>query len=80
MRTWPSEHFIRHLSFGNSEVLLVNSLEAHKEVLQTKAYSLVKPKVFEKLIGELVGKGVLFSVGAEHRHQRRFLAGKSIET
>jgi hypothetical protein len=35
MRKWPSEYFIRYLSFGNSEVLLVNSLEAHREVMQT---------------------------------------------
>lgn len=77
MRTWPDAHFIRHLSFGNSEILLVNSLEAHKEVMQTKAYSFVKPAFFEKLVGEFAGKGVLFSVGDEHRLQRRFLASKS---
>lgn len=77
MKEWPSAHFIRHLSFGNAEVLLVNSLEAHREVMQTKAYSFVKPKFFEKLLGEFLGRGVLFSVGAEHRLQRRFLAGKS---
>ena len=76
MRKWPSEHFIRYLSFGNSEVLLVNSLEAHREVMQTKADSFVKPKFFERLLGEFAGRGVLFSVGAEHRLQRRFLAGK----
>jgi hypothetical protein len=77
MRTWPNEPFIRHLSFGNSEVLLVNSLKAHKEVMQTKAYSFVKPAFFEKLMGEFLGRGVLFSVGDEHRLQRRFLAGES---
>ncbi|KAH7412846.1 cytochrome P450 [Cadophora sp. MPI-SDFR-AT-0126] len=75
MKKWPSAHFIRHLSFGNAEVLLVNSLEAHREVMQTKAHSFVKPKFFEKLLGEFLGRGVLFSVGAEHRLQRRFLAG-----
>jgi cytochrome P450 len=57
-------------------VLLVNSLEAHREVIQTKSYSFNKPKFFEKLVGEFAGKGVLFSEGAEHKLQRRFLAGK----
>jgi hypothetical protein len=57
-------------------VLLVNSLEAHREVMQTKAYSFVKPKFFERLLGEFAGRGVLFSVGVEHRPQRPFLAGK----
>jgi hypothetical protein len=75
MRTWPDAPFIRHLSFGNSEVLLVNNLKAHKEVMQTKAYSFVKPAFFEKLMGEFLGRGVLLSVGDEHRLQRRFLAG-----
>src|SRR4051812_48473203 len=79
MRKWPDAHFIRHLSFGNSEILLANSLQAHKEVMQTKADKFVKPGSYETLLGEFAGKGVMFSVGEEHRLQRRFLAGKFIK-
>ncbi|KAL6837882.1 cytochrome P450 [Trichoderma camerunense] len=75
VRKWPDAPFIRHLSFGNSEVLLVNSLEAAREVLQTKAYSFVKPSFFVKLVGEIVGLGLLFSVGDQHRQLRRITAG-----
>lgn len=63
------------MSVGNSEQLLVNSLEAHKEVLQTKCYSFFKPAFFARLVGEIVGKGLLFSEGDEHKKQRRLLAG-----
>ncbi|OTA07995.1 Cytochrome P450 CYP2 subfamily [Trichoderma parareesei] len=61
VRKWPDAPFIRYLSFGNSEVLLVNSLEAAREVLQTHGSSFVKPAFFEKLVGEMMGTGVLFS-------------------
>ncbi|KAK4068711.1 uncharacterized protein Triagg1_7071 [Trichoderma aggressivum f. europaeum] len=75
VRKWPDAPFIRHLSFGNSEVLLVNSLEAAREVLQTHAYAFVKPSFFVKLVGEIVGIGILFSVGDQHRQLRRITAG-----
>ncbi|KAJ9131232.1 Cytochrome P450 [Pleurostoma richardsiae] len=74
MRQWPEAPFIRYVGFFGSEVLLVNSVAAHRGVLQTKAYSFVKPAFFEKLVGEIIGKGLLFSVGAEHKRQRRLLA------
>lgn len=75
MKEWPDAPLIRYISFGNSEIVLINSLAAHKEVLQTKCYSFVKPPFFTRLVGEIVGKGLLFSEGDEHRHQRRLLAG-----
>ena len=75
MRKWPDAPFIRHLSFGNSDVLLVNSVDAHKQVLQTKCYSFVKPAFFRKLLGEIVGKGLLLCEGDEHKRMRRQLAG-----
>lgn len=77
MRKWPDAPFIRHLTFGNQEVLLVNNLEAAREVLQTHAYSFVKPNFFVKLVGEMMGTGVLFSAGEEHKQRRRIMAGKS---
>lgn len=75
MRKWPEAPFIRHRSFGNSEVLLVNSLEALKQVLQTKCYAFKKPEFFRKLAGEIVGKGLLLREGEEHKMMRRQLAG-----
>lgn len=72
---YPDTPFIRYLSFGNSEVLLVNSLKAYKEVLQTQCYSFIKPTFFKRLVGEIVGVGLLFTEGEEHRRQRRLMAG-----
>lgn len=73
---WPDAPFIRYISFGNSEVLLVNSLKAHQEVLQTKCYSFVKPPFFARIVGEITGAGLVFAEGDEHKKQRRLLNGK----
>ncbi|KAI8711432.1 hypothetical protein NCS52_01406600 [Fusarium sp. LHS14.1] len=75
MRRWPEAPSIRCLSWLNSEMLLVNNLEACREVLQTNAYSFVKPAFFHTLVGEFLGVGLLFSVGDEHKRLRRIVAG-----
>ncbi|KAF4946702.1 hypothetical protein FGADI_10906 [Fusarium gaditjirri] len=75
MRRWPSAPFIRSLSWLNSEVLLVNNIEACREVLQTNAYRFAKPAFFHTLVGEFLGVGLLFSVGDQHKRLRRITAG-----
>lgn len=74
-RRWPDAPFIRCLTWLNSEILLVNNLEACRDVLQTNAYSFVKPSFFEILVGEIIGIGILFSHGDQHRRLRRIIAG-----
>ncbi|RKL45852.1 hypothetical protein BFJ72_g3399 [Fusarium proliferatum] len=59
MRRWPNAPFIRCLSWLNSEVLLVNNIEACREVLQTNAYRFAKPAFFHTLVGEFLGVGPL---------------------
>lgn len=56
----------------------MNSLEAAREVLQTHGSSFVKPAFFEKLVGEMMGTGVLFSVGEQHKQLRRIMAGEFV--
>ncbi|KAF5724714.1 aat family amino acid transporter [Fusarium mundagurra] len=75
MRRWPNAPFIRILSWLNSEVLLVNNIEACREVLQTNAYRFAKPAFFHTLVGEFLGVGLLFSVGDQHKRLRRITAG-----
>ncbi|KAI1046715.1 hypothetical protein LB505_006765 [Fusarium chuoi] len=75
MRRWPNAPFIRCLSWLNSEVLLVNSIEACREVLQTNAYRFAKPAFFHTLVGEFLGVGLLFSVGDQHKRLRRITTG-----
>lgn len=45
-KKWSKEPFVKYLSIENSEVLLINSLQAHQEIKTTKVYSLVKPSFF----------------------------------
>ncbi|KAH9993277.1 cytochrome P450 [Xylariaceae sp. FL0662B] len=71
--TWPDAPFIRHLSFANNEMLLINTVEAHKQVLQAKCYDFVKPKFLVRLLGEIVGTGLLFAEHQEHKKQRRMI-------
>ncbi|KAJ9144138.1 Cytochrome P450 [Pleurostoma richardsiae] len=75
MRTGPTAPLIRYFTFGNSEALLVTSLAAHREILQTKCYSFTKPKFFVKLIGDIVGLGLVFAAGEEHKKQRKAPSG-----
>lgn len=73
VKKWPDAPFIRFMQFGNSETLLVTSIEAHKEVLQTQCYNFHKPAFFQRLIGPIVGIGMAFTEGEEHKRQRRML-------
>lgn len=66
---------IRYLTVANTEVLVCNSLNFHKEVLQTKCYSFRKPDRWLRMFESMVGKGVLSMEGAEHRAARKMLAG-----
>ena len=72
---WPTAPFIRYISFGNTETLLVNSLKAHQEVLSTQCYSFVKPPFFARIVGEVTGMGLVFAEGDEHKKQRKLLNG-----
>lgn len=69
----PTTPFIRYLSLANQETLLINTPEAHNEVFQTHCYAFRKPDVLFRFIGEIIGRGLLFAEGAEHKRQRRIL-------
>lgn len=73
-KKWHTAPFVRYISVGNSEVLLVNNLQAHKELMQSQVYKFVKPSFFKRLVGEITGVGLLFADGEEHKKQRRLLA------
>lgn len=78
MRTWPDANLIRFTTFGNAEAVLVTGLEAWRDILSVKPYSFVKPAIFKRLIGPIVGKGLVFSEGDEHKVLRKLLAGTII--
>ncbi|EJT71853.1 cytochrome P450 3A5 [Gaeumannomyces tritici R3-111a-1] len=74
-RKWPDAPFIRQLSVGNQELLIVNSLAAQREVLGTHGNDFVKSDLFNRLFGEIIPGGLLFTKGEEHKRRRRALAG-----
>jgi cytochrome P450 len=79
MRKFPDEPLIRYLSIANKEMILLNSPQAHKEVLQTHCYSFVKPSFHSRIVGDIAGRGLLFAEGNEHKTQRKLLVGMATE-
>ena len=67
---------IRYFSFLNGDAVLVVSPEAHKQVLQANCYSFVKPAWYRRLIFPIVGRGLVFMYGEEHRVNRKVLNGR----
>ncbi|RYP61314.1 hypothetical protein DL769_007763 [Monosporascus sp. CRB-8-3] len=75
MKEFPDAPLIRYRSVANTEVLVCNSLNSHKELLQTKCYSFRKPDWWVRTVEEMTGRGILSMEGEEHRAARRMLAG-----
>lgn len=73
MKEHPDAPFIRYLGFLNSEVLVPNSLAAHKIVLYDNCYTFAKPQWFLRIVKEVAGHGLILMEGAEHRAHRRML-------
>ncbi|OTB04987.1 hypothetical protein M426DRAFT_145735 [Hypoxylon sp. CI-4A] len=75
MKEFPDAPVIRYLTFANNEVLVCNSLNSFKDVLQTNCYSFHKPDRWRRLMVEITGKGVLSLEDNEHRQHRKMLGG-----
>ena len=73
MKQHPDAPFIRYLGFLNTEVLVPNSLAAHKNVLYDNCYTFAKPQWFLRIVKEVAGHGLILMEGAEHRAHRRML-------
>ncbi|OQV00118.1 hypothetical protein CLAIMM_05656 [Cladophialophora immunda] len=73
MRQFPDAPVIRFLSVGNSEGILLNSVKATRDVLQTQCYKFVKPSFMRRVLGEIIGTGLFFEEGEAHKRQRRLL-------
>jgi cytochrome P450 len=52
---------------------LLTSPKALAEVLVQKNYEFIKPKFFSQNLGRLLGLGILFAEGDEHKRQRKLL-------
>ncbi|KAM0563424.1 hypothetical protein ACHAPJ_001145 [Fusarium lateritium] len=69
-REFPEAPLIRYLNFANGETLFVNSIEAYKQVLQTKSASFVKPAFAREFAHEIIGDGLPFVEGKLHKLRR----------
>jgi hypothetical protein len=78
VRKWPDTQMIRYFTFGNSEAVLVTGLDAFRDVLSVKPYSFVKPELYKRLLGPIVGKGLVFAEGEEHKGHRKLMAGRAL--
>ncbi|KAI1404488.1 cytochrome P450 [Hypoxylon fuscum] len=75
MKDFPEAPVIRYLTFANAEVLVCNSLNSFKDVLQTYCYAFHKPYRWRRMMVEITGKGVLSLEDDEHRQHRKMLTG-----
>ena len=77
LRRWineiPNNGLIRYLHLFNHERLMVTSPKGLAEVLTTKSYDFVKPELLRSGIGQILGIGILFAEGDEHKVQRKNL-------
>lgn len=75
-REFPDAPIIRYLNFANGETLFVNSIEAYKQVLQTKSSYFVKPAFAKQFAHELIGDGLPFVEGKLHKVRRAAISRK----
>jgi hypothetical protein len=67
LREVPNDGLIKYRHLFNAERILVASPKALAEVLVTKNYEFIKPKLFSENLGRLLGHGILFAEGDEHK-------------
>ena len=67
MEEVPNDGMIRYHHILNAERILLTSPKALGEVLVQKNYEFIKPKFFRHNLGRLLGIGILFAEGDEHK-------------
>ncbi|KPI45859.1 Cytochrome 4d1 [Cyphellophora attinorum] len=77
LRRWtneiPNNGLIRYRHLFNRDRVLVVSPKGLAEVMVTKSYDFVKPDFIAAGIGRILGMGILFAEGDEHKKQRKAL-------
>ncbi|KAL1857423.1 hypothetical protein Daus18300_010396 [Diaporthe australafricana] len=76
---WSREHpeapLIRYLSLANTEMILVNSLEANRQVLQSQNDFFERPNAVKRMVGRYGGNGLTSFECEEYRAHRKMLSG-----
>ncbi|KAK9330822.1 cytochrome P450 [Lipomyces starkeyi] len=69
----PDADVIRTLGVLNTERIVPVSPRAVLEILQTQAYTFIKPPFIARSLNGVLGNGILFAEGEVHKHQRKVL-------
>lgn len=69
----PEAPLIRYLSLANTEIILVNSLEAHRQVLQKQNDLFERPKAIMRMIRRFSENGLASFERDEYRAHRKVL-------
>jgi hypothetical protein len=67
MKEVPNDGLITYSHLLNAERVMPSSPKALAEVLVHKNYEFIKPSQFRHGIGRLLGIGILFAEGEEHK-------------
>lgn len=73
METLPHDGIIRFRGLFNQDQFLLCSPAAAGEVLVTRYHAFEKPPIIRAIAGRILGNGVLFAEGDDHKTQRRKL-------
>ncbi|KAI1322052.1 cytochrome P450 [Xylariaceae sp. FL0255] len=73
MREHSTVPLICYLIFANREVLVVNSLQSYKDLLQLHCYSFQKPASLRRILKAIAGDGIFILEGQRHQAYRKML-------
>lgn len=73
MNGLPEAPVIRYLGFANSETLIVNSLNAYKEVLTNKFSAFPVSPWWKRIVRDVAGAGLINMDGEEHRAHKKMI-------
>lgn len=73
MHEFPDAPMIRYLGFANTETLIVNSLNAHKEVLTNNFQAFPVSSWWKRVVRDVAGAGLIEMDGEEHRAHKKMI-------
>lgn len=73
MNEFPDAPMIRYLGFANNETLIVNSLNAHKEVLMNNFEAFPVSPWWKRTVRDVTGSALIDMHGEEHRAHKKMI-------
>ncbi|KAK9459934.1 cytochrome P450 [Lipomyces oligophaga] len=70
---YPDADFTRFWGPLGADYLIAQSFEANQAIMQAEVYNFMKPTTVSRAFKAVIGNGLFFSEGQEHKFQRRLL-------